>query len=56
MRALHSGEGALREANSMPRGSDMWRSIRAEVAGGFLVLVSIVGALALVFRARRRRA
>ncbi len=39
-----------------PRGSDLWRSIRAEVAGGFLVLVSVAGALALVFRARRRRA
>ena len=39
-----------------PRGSDLWRSIRAEVAGGFLVLISVAGALALVFRARRRRA
>ena len=39
-----------------PGESFLWRSIGALVAGGLLIVLSVVGALVLVFRARRRRA
>ena len=39
-----------------PDNSGLWRSIGVPAAGGLLVLISVAGALALVFRARRRRA
>ena len=39
-----------------PEDFDPWRSIGVPVAGGLLVLLSVVGAVALVLRARRRRA
>ena len=39
-----------------PDNSGLWRSIGGPAAGGLLVLISVAGALALVFRARRRRA
>lgn len=38
-----------------PDRTGLWRSIGAPVAGGVLVLLSLAGALALVFWARRRR-
>ncbi|MDE2837115.1 MAG: DUF4349 domain-containing protein [Chloroflexota bacterium] len=39
-----------------PDNSFPWGSIGALVAGGLLIVLSVVGALVLVFRARRRRA
>ncbi len=39
-----------------PEDFDPWRSIGVPVAGGLLVLLSVAGAVALVLRARRRRA
>ena len=39
-----------------PGESFPWRSIGALVAGGLLIVLSVVGALVLAFRARRRRA
>ena len=38
------------------RESELWRSTGVLVAGGLLVFLGVAGALALVFRARRRRA
>ncbi len=39
-----------------PEHAGLWRSIGVPVAGGLLLLLSVAGALALVLRARRRRA
>ena len=39
-----------------PEDFDPWRSIGVPAAGGLLVLLSVAGAVALVLRARRRRA
>ena len=39
-----------------PDNSGLWRLIGVPAAGGLLVLISVAGALALVFRARQRRA